>query len=365
MIPFRLKLGFLAIASIIAVLNANSVVTFAVWFLVIFFSVLLHEFGHAITAFIFGKKPVIELNIMGGITYFYAQDLKKWKQFIIVLNGPLMGFGLYLFAASQLPSQANGSLAAYTYSAIANINLFWTVLNLLPILPLDGGQLIRIVCEAVFKNKGLYAASIFSLAFSCILALIGFLLGQFLFGAILFIFCFQNFELARQSRFLQSVDQQEDIRKKLSDAVFFYETGQIEKSQCMSKELMDLTREGYIYNQSLSLYALTCIQHKDYKQAYELLKNAPKAVQEELAYVFHEAAFFENDLTLVEKLSADAYLKNPNMYTAFHAAIAADFCKKEEAAIGWLKTAYELGLTEEEIKAHPSTIKYAVKLGIG
>lgn len=365
MIPIRVKFGFLAIASIIAMVSANSVATFAVWFLVIFASVLVHELGHAIAALIFGKKPAIELNIMGGITYFYAQDLKKWKQFIIVLNGPLMGFGLYLFASSQLGSQVNGSLSAYIYTAIAHINLFWTLLNLLPMLPLDGGQLIRIICEAVFKNKGLYAASIFSLAFSCIFALIGFLLGQFLFGAILFLFCFQNFELARQSRFLKSVDQQEDVRKKLSEAVFLYETGQIEKAQNMSKELMDLTHEGYVYNQSLSLYVLICIQRKDYSQAYQLLKTAPLAVQEDLVHAWHEAAFFQNDLVLVEKLSADAYLKNSTMYTAFHAAIAADFCKKEEAAIGWLKTAYELGLTEEEIKAHPSMQKYASKLGIG
>jgi Zn-dependent protease len=339
-------------------------VTFGIWFLVIFFSVFLHEMGHALTALIFGKKPVIELNMMGGITYFYAQDLKKWQQFLIVLNGPLVGFLLYFGASKLLVSQTPGSIAAYVFAAIAGINLFWTVLNLLPILPLDGGQLIRIACEGIFKNKGLYAASIFSLVISCALALIGFLLGQYLFGAILFIFCFQNFELARQSRFLTSVDQQEEIRNKLSEAVYFYETGQIEKAQNMSKELMELTKQGFIFNQSLSLFALTCIQNKDYNTAYNLLKTAPKAVQEELAYVFHEAAFFENDLELVEKLSADAFLKNPNKYVAFHAAIASDFCKKTEAAIGWLKTAYELGLTEEEIKAHPSTSIYASKIGI-
>ncbi len=39
------------------------------------------------------------------------------------------------------------------YTQVAN--LFWTIVNLLPVLPLDGGQLLRIVLEAAFGVKDL------------------------------------------------------------------------------------------------------------------------------------------------------------------------------------------------------------------
>jgi len=120
-----------------------------IWMGIIFFSVLFHEFGHALTAMLFGKKPRIELIALGGLTVHDGQHLAPWKQFIIVLNGPLFGLLLALFAwLAMKASFLSTGIPAQILRDVTIVNVFWTVVNLLPILPLDGGQMLRIILEA-------------------------------------------------------------------------------------------------------------------------------------------------------------------------------------------------------------------------
>src|SRR4051812_44657305 len=67
---------------------------------VIVFSVLFHEFGHALTACAFGQKTRIELAVFGGFTYRQGRKLKLWEEFFVVLNGPIAG--LILFGIASL-----------------------------------------------------------------------------------------------------------------------------------------------------------------------------------------------------------------------------------------------------------------------
>src|SRR5690625_4019364 len=65
---------------------------------VILFSVLFHEFGHALTAILFGQKTRIELAAFGGFTYREGRKLKLWEEFFVVLYGPIAGFLLFVIA---------------------------------------------------------------------------------------------------------------------------------------------------------------------------------------------------------------------------------------------------------------------------
>src|SRR5690606_15561908 len=119
------------------------------------------ELGHACTAAMFRKRPHIELVAFGGFTIYDVKNLSLFKQFLIVLNGPIFGFFLYLFAdfLSYVPALIQSGTQPF-FINLARVNLFWTVLNLFPILPLDGGQLLRIVLEGVFDYKGTRYAQI-------------------------------------------------------------------------------------------------------------------------------------------------------------------------------------------------------------
>ncbi len=78
------------------------------------------------------------------------------KRFLIILNGPLFGFLLFLMARGVLQlSDVATSAVAPVLLALQYINLFWTVVNLLRVLPLDGGQLLSVICEGVFGVKGI------------------------------------------------------------------------------------------------------------------------------------------------------------------------------------------------------------------
>ena len=56
---------------------------------IIFISLIVHEYGHAIVALHFGASPRIELHAFGGTTY-HDNTLSKKQDFLITLAGPLL-----------------------------------------------------------------------------------------------------------------------------------------------------------------------------------------------------------------------------------------------------------------------------------
>src|SRR3972149_11388238 len=98
-IPIIIHPTFFIIAALIGYINSFSLIGTLIWIGIILVSVIIHEFGHALTALIFGQKPRIELVALGGLTYHEGGGLPYWKQFIIVFDGPLFGFFLFIFAS--------------------------------------------------------------------------------------------------------------------------------------------------------------------------------------------------------------------------------------------------------------------------
>jgi Zn-dependent protease len=358
------KLGFVFLCLVLAGLYSGNLLQFVSWVSVIFISVLFHEVGHALTARVFGKTALIELSFLGGTTYFRQEGLKKWQLFLIALNGPVFGLGLFFLANVLLIILPKTSPFVYACQISSFINLFWTLFNLLPILPLDGGQLLRITLEGIFKNRGLFFAGVSSCVFATAFALWAFLMSQYFIGSILFLFAFQNFELVKQARYLTSTDREESFRKRLQEAVYLFETGQFELLEPILKNLIEETKQGMIFNQSSAMLSVIYRMKKDYKSVYELLKPLPKLYENELAAVMHEACFFLGDFKLAHQLSAEAFQKESLKQTAFHAALAAEHMKNDEATLGWLKTALELGLNVNEIKAHPVLKAFADRLNL-
>lgn len=355
----NIKLGFIVLCFLIAGLYSSTSSQFFSWIIVIFFSVLTHEAGHALAAQLCGKSTLIELSFLGGTTYFRPEGLKRWQLFLIALSGPLFGFLLFLFSAFMLERTAETSHFYFPFKIASVVNFFWTIFNLLPILPLDGGQLLRIIFEGVFKNKGLLISGISSVVFSLSFAILGFIFGQYFIGSLLFLFAFQNFELIRQARFLSSADKDVDLKQALQEAMFLVESGRMQDALPILIKIQQDAKQGIIFNQALGVHAVLLRIGKDYKGLYELLKDYPKLYESQFAHLMHEAAFYQNDMPLVESLSSEAFQKESTKYVAFHAACACAFLNKQEAAAGWLKTALELGLNPDEIKAHPLLKGYA------
>jgi stage IV sporulation protein FB len=114
-----------------------------IWVIVAFISIMVHEMGHAFAARRFGHRVAISLHGLGGLTHFAGSPLTRFQSILVSLAGPGAGFALGFAAWMTLP-MAQASIWTWIFWTDAVvINLFWTIFNLLPIMPLDGGQVMR------------------------------------------------------------------------------------------------------------------------------------------------------------------------------------------------------------------------------
>jgi stage IV sporulation protein FB len=117
-----------------------------IWLALAFVAVLVHELGHAVAARRTGAHPAIALVALGGVTtYAPPRPLSRLTSLGISLAGPAVGLvlgGLLLVVARSVEIDPYG-LGAYTLNIAVFTTLGWSVLNLLPIVPLDGGQAMR------------------------------------------------------------------------------------------------------------------------------------------------------------------------------------------------------------------------------
>jgi Zn-dependent protease/CBS domain-containing protein len=118
-----------------------------------FFSILLHEFGHAIIAKKYKLKvKKITLFVFGGVAEISKEPPKSSAEFWIAIAGPTTSFILagifYLSAKFFIENQY--LLASFRYLAL--INFILAIFNLIPGFPLDGGRIFRAIVWAVTKN---------------------------------------------------------------------------------------------------------------------------------------------------------------------------------------------------------------------
>ncbi|MBD2098807.1 site-2 protease family protein [Trichocoleus sp. FACHB-591] len=120
--------------------------------LLLFTSVLLHELGHSLVAQSQGiKVNSITLFLFGGIASIDQESKTPGKAFQVAVAGPAVSLSLYLLLraiAHILPTQ---SVVAVVTADLSRINLVLALFNLIPGLPLDGGQIFK---AAVWKATG-------------------------------------------------------------------------------------------------------------------------------------------------------------------------------------------------------------------
>ncbi len=169
------------------------------WVLVCFVSILVHEMGHALVARWLGCHNVLTaLYMMGGVaTYYPSRDYTQGKSILISLAGPGAGFILYFlmeyvfagpilrFADARLDPSAT-KLIESGVGQWLQINLMWGLVNLLPVLPLDGGNVCRSVCVSISPFRGENIARTISIAFAG-LAAVYFLMNHNTFAGVLFL----------------------------------------------------------------------------------------------------------------------------------------------------------------------------------
>lgn len=168
-------------------------------------SVFLHEMGHGLVSAAFRLQPSIVLTGFGGFCR-HQPARRPLHDFLITAAGPGMNFaiaGAAWLLTSALPGDE--SLLTNVAAQAARLNVFWGLYNLLPILPLDGGSLMRTGLRR-FMKKPLSAdrwAHRVSLGVSVLVALL-FLQMGFIFGVIFM--AFGAFENWRAMQMVNEID---------------------------------------------------------------------------------------------------------------------------------------------------------------
>ena len=153
-----------------------------VWVVVVFVGVLAHELGHAFAGRRLGMQPWIRLMAFGGMTgWRQPRPLTAGQQIFVSAAGPAVGItigGLVLVAGIAGIFAGASPAVLQVLDFILWVNLGWGVLNLLPILPLDGGHIASSVAELVAGRKGRLAARVFSIVLTVTIGLWALLSGQ-------------------------------------------------------------------------------------------------------------------------------------------------------------------------------------------
>jgi membrane-associated protease RseP (regulator of RpoE activity) len=152
---------------------SGDVLLLPIWILAVFLSIFVHELGHALAFRRYGQRSQIVLHFAGGVT---VPEPVRWgggmanvsltanQHTFISLAGPGMGF---LFAAvvtgivlgvggrvaigwlgfiplsfsAALPF--GGRVLAALIQMLLSVTVFWGLINLMPVYPLDGGNVAR------------------------------------------------------------------------------------------------------------------------------------------------------------------------------------------------------------------------------
>lgn len=175
----------------------------AVWVACVFVSIVLHELGHALMARRFGVQPSVALYQFGGLTFLPGVPLTRGQHILVSLAGPAAGFLVYAVTWSSEPyllrafggsdptgAPTHGTLVLFwALEQMLYINGVWTLFNLLPILPLDGGQVMR----DVLGPRRLSVSRMIGAVCATAVALLAALRGQYILAFFLGYLAYSNF----------------------------------------------------------------------------------------------------------------------------------------------------------------------------
>jgi len=210
-IPVRVHPMFWLVGVLLG-LRSPTPVALLTWVVAVFLSILIHELGHAVVMRAYGHRPSITLYALGGLASYGQGGPSSRRsggaaaQIAIAAAGPAAGFalaGLLVFALTAagthvviqfgLPMPVIWVAEPAWSAALSDfindvffICVFWGIVNLLPVYPLDGGQIAREVLMLIHPAEGTRWSLMVSFVTAGVLAVVALVQWEDVFAAILF-----------------------------------------------------------------------------------------------------------------------------------------------------------------------------------
>ncbi|MFZ1934971.1 MAG: site-2 protease family protein [Thermoguttaceae bacterium] len=210
-IPVRIHPLFWLVALIFGA-NGRDGIGILTWVAAVFLSILLHELGHAWMMRLHGFRPWIVLYGMGGLTSydprqgFGVKRSDTLANVLISAAGPGIGFLLAAFLVAMFFATGHGDQLHFArpwlsfmcemwpadtrFADLLNdiffICVLWGLVNLLPIYPLDGGQIARELFVRFSPRDGIRQSMMLSIFAAIAMAAYGYVRMDSLYVALLF-----------------------------------------------------------------------------------------------------------------------------------------------------------------------------------
>lgn len=143
-VPLYFHWLWFVIVAAVGILNP----TFFAPFLTVFFFVVLHEYGHCITAKKFNTSVSdITMYPFGGLARIDIRPERPLEELFIILAGPMVNIFLALVLTCVHAFTGGSYLMLCIY-----LNAALAVFNMLPVFPLDGGRCLRSVLTIFMRG---------------------------------------------------------------------------------------------------------------------------------------------------------------------------------------------------------------------
>ncbi len=259
----------------------------AMWVGVVFSGVLLHELGHAVVVRAFGFSPSIELYGMGGLT---AWSMTKgtapspWKRLAVSLAGPLAGiaFGLGTLGIALGSGMSFDGIwsrathAEYLVASVLWVNAGWGLLNLIPVYPLDGGQVMASLFDLVSPGNGRTWALRVTVGIGGVVCLLA-LYAHATFGAAMA--AYFVFQAVMGLRGQGAAGAESALTARLAQARAALDARDFPTARVLAEGVRSEAKTSAVQLQAIELLAWTAVATQDYARAAELLGAYPEGAE--------------------------------------------------------------------------------------
>lgn len=154
--PVTVRPGFLVFLLLVVFLYGGTIGLWVAGAIAVF--TVLHELGHALAARATGARASISLDfLMAYAAYRPSRELRWWERTSIAVAGPALQIaaGAGVLVAMGVNPLSEESIAG----SEASVAIWWAsialgALNLIPVLPLDGGAVIASLVDAIVPGRG-------------------------------------------------------------------------------------------------------------------------------------------------------------------------------------------------------------------
>jgi len=335
--------SFWIVSALFGYFFSNSFLYAGLFVFVAFFSVLVHELGHAFMAQVYGLKPRVELYALGGVTTVQMTKMSLLQEFGFVMMGPLFGALLAgFFGALSIYWEHPPYIAGLLVTLFYNLNVIWTVLNLLPIHPLDGGQIMRIFFQWTAGESGLRFSYLLSALFAVLFGgiLLVYWRGFEIMGALFMMFAFDSFRAFTHSKGQITDEDTEKLTTVLGSADLSWMKGDQEQAvELLKKELERLPANSQAYEEVLVLYCRYLAFMQQYDQIFATLMPQQKKLAYPLRRVLQAAAFQTGKYAEALQVGSKLFVETRDAEVASLNAQAAMKLGRLDEAANWQKSA--------------------------